>query len=346
MRPGVVRDSCPSCQWRGCGEPGLYPAPKGRGHEGEYHRYCLDSRAASRSMSLCRPRVTSARAAYGQPSVGEPRHRLEGASRPGGAGRTRWSTRPAPGSPSRAKTEVRCAPGATPRTAASPAAAGRTTGRWPTSRRAGLPPGGGRAPGPPGSPRAGTARPGPARRRRAAWARRPRAPPGPAGPAGRRSPGRCRARSPHRPSPGSTPPPARVARWSPAGRSLARAEGGSNERRRTAPTRGGAGARRRSAMAIETMAVVGAGQMGSGIAQVAAQAGLERRPGATPPGAGGEGPSSKLDGDPRQAGREGQARRRRRATRSLARIRPAGGARGLAVRPRRSRRRREQASSR
>jgi hypothetical protein len=38
----LVRDACPPCEWQGCGEPGLYPAPKGRGHEGEYHRYCLE----------------------------------------------------------------------------------------------------------------------------------------------------------------------------------------------------------------------------------------------------------------------------------------------------------------
>ena len=38
----LVRDACPTCEWQGCREPGLYPAPKGRGHEGEYHRYCLE----------------------------------------------------------------------------------------------------------------------------------------------------------------------------------------------------------------------------------------------------------------------------------------------------------------
>ena len=37
-----MRDSCPACEWPGCTEPGLYPAPKGRGHEGQYHRFCLD----------------------------------------------------------------------------------------------------------------------------------------------------------------------------------------------------------------------------------------------------------------------------------------------------------------
>jgi hypothetical protein len=38
----LLRDSCPACDWQGCGEPGLYPAPKGRAHEGEYHRFCLE----------------------------------------------------------------------------------------------------------------------------------------------------------------------------------------------------------------------------------------------------------------------------------------------------------------
>ena len=38
----LLRDSCPACEWQGCKEPGLYPAPKGRGQEGKYHRFCLD----------------------------------------------------------------------------------------------------------------------------------------------------------------------------------------------------------------------------------------------------------------------------------------------------------------
>ncbi len=38
----LLRDSCPACDRPGCAEPGLYPAPKGRGHEGQYHRFCLD----------------------------------------------------------------------------------------------------------------------------------------------------------------------------------------------------------------------------------------------------------------------------------------------------------------
>jgi hypothetical protein len=38
----LLRDSCPPCEWKGCTEPGLYPAPKGRNREGQYHRFCLD----------------------------------------------------------------------------------------------------------------------------------------------------------------------------------------------------------------------------------------------------------------------------------------------------------------
>ena len=38
----LLRDSLPACEWPGCREPGLYPAPKGRGQEGQYHRFCLD----------------------------------------------------------------------------------------------------------------------------------------------------------------------------------------------------------------------------------------------------------------------------------------------------------------
>ena len=34
----LLRDSSPKCEWEGCDQPGLYPAPKGRGLEGQYHR--------------------------------------------------------------------------------------------------------------------------------------------------------------------------------------------------------------------------------------------------------------------------------------------------------------------
>jgi hypothetical protein len=32
----------PACEWPDCGKPAGHRAPKGRGHEGEYWRYCLD----------------------------------------------------------------------------------------------------------------------------------------------------------------------------------------------------------------------------------------------------------------------------------------------------------------
>ncbi len=35
-------DDLPGCDWPGCSEFGRYPAPKGRDHEGQYHRFCLD----------------------------------------------------------------------------------------------------------------------------------------------------------------------------------------------------------------------------------------------------------------------------------------------------------------
>jgi len=38
----LLRDASPKCDWDSCEEPGLYPAPKGRSREGQYHRYCLD----------------------------------------------------------------------------------------------------------------------------------------------------------------------------------------------------------------------------------------------------------------------------------------------------------------
>jgi hypothetical protein len=38
----LLRDAHPPCDRPGCKEPGLYPAPKGRGLEGQYHRFCLD----------------------------------------------------------------------------------------------------------------------------------------------------------------------------------------------------------------------------------------------------------------------------------------------------------------
>lgn len=34
-------DTGPKCDWAGCDGPGLHRAPKGRGREGQYYRYCL-----------------------------------------------------------------------------------------------------------------------------------------------------------------------------------------------------------------------------------------------------------------------------------------------------------------
>ena len=32
----------PDCEWPGCRNPAHYPAPKGRGREGKYFKFCLD----------------------------------------------------------------------------------------------------------------------------------------------------------------------------------------------------------------------------------------------------------------------------------------------------------------
>lgn len=32
----------PSCQWKGCGRPAPYRAPKGRGRDGEYFAFCIE----------------------------------------------------------------------------------------------------------------------------------------------------------------------------------------------------------------------------------------------------------------------------------------------------------------
>jgi hypothetical protein len=37
-----AEESCPACEWPGCDRLGTHRAPKGRGHEGQYWRYCLD----------------------------------------------------------------------------------------------------------------------------------------------------------------------------------------------------------------------------------------------------------------------------------------------------------------
>jgi hypothetical protein len=38
----MAREQFPGCEWAGCAEAGTHKAPKGRGKEGQYHRYCLD----------------------------------------------------------------------------------------------------------------------------------------------------------------------------------------------------------------------------------------------------------------------------------------------------------------
>jgi hypothetical protein len=38
----LLREQVPVCEWKDCTAPGLYPAPKGRGKEGEYHHFCLE----------------------------------------------------------------------------------------------------------------------------------------------------------------------------------------------------------------------------------------------------------------------------------------------------------------
>lgn len=34
--------SVPACEWKGCDKPGPHKAPKGRGKDGEFHRFCAD----------------------------------------------------------------------------------------------------------------------------------------------------------------------------------------------------------------------------------------------------------------------------------------------------------------
>ncbi len=37
-----LREELPECQWPGCAERAEHPAPKGRGHDGEYYHFCLE----------------------------------------------------------------------------------------------------------------------------------------------------------------------------------------------------------------------------------------------------------------------------------------------------------------
>lgn len=36
------KTTAPPCQWRGCPNPGVHKAPKGRGQDGAYYRFCVD----------------------------------------------------------------------------------------------------------------------------------------------------------------------------------------------------------------------------------------------------------------------------------------------------------------
>lgn len=38
----AARTKYPPCQWKGCGRPAPYRAPKGRGRDGEYYAFCVD----------------------------------------------------------------------------------------------------------------------------------------------------------------------------------------------------------------------------------------------------------------------------------------------------------------
>lgn len=38
----VAKRLFPPCDWGGCEAAGTHPAPKGRGHEGQYHHFCID----------------------------------------------------------------------------------------------------------------------------------------------------------------------------------------------------------------------------------------------------------------------------------------------------------------
>ncbi len=37
----LLRDRYSDCDWQGCREPGRYPAPQGRGRDGQYFNFCL-----------------------------------------------------------------------------------------------------------------------------------------------------------------------------------------------------------------------------------------------------------------------------------------------------------------
>lgn len=40
--PAAEKAKAPVCEWQGCAEPGVYRAPRGRDHEGQYLNFCVD----------------------------------------------------------------------------------------------------------------------------------------------------------------------------------------------------------------------------------------------------------------------------------------------------------------
>jgi len=59
------RLGAPACEWAGCTDAGTYRAPKGRGREGQYHRFCLDHvRDYNRSYNYFAGMADDAVAAY------------------------------------------------------------------------------------------------------------------------------------------------------------------------------------------------------------------------------------------------------------------------------------------
>lgn len=41
-RQAAEKARAPDCDWEGCVEPGLFRAPRGRNHEGQYYHFCVD----------------------------------------------------------------------------------------------------------------------------------------------------------------------------------------------------------------------------------------------------------------------------------------------------------------
>lgn len=41
-RQAAEKARAPDCAWDGCAEPGIYKAPRGRDHEGQYLHFCVD----------------------------------------------------------------------------------------------------------------------------------------------------------------------------------------------------------------------------------------------------------------------------------------------------------------